>query len=152
MTMTNVMMLRLWPVTTAQGPPIKYYIKNHVPPAVPTTMLWPPMRCPHVILKPSPLLILLPSAIPITTMQPTTRLPRTILPPNPLLRLPPHVIPLPSLSTCRVKSPPTALPQTLLFVPPVESSHVAHDLWPSIKKSTTHCTNSATPKQHHQSQ
>jgi hypothetical protein len=115
-------------------PPLQILHENHVPPAIPTTMPWPLTRCPHVIQKPCPPLILLPSSIPNTTTQPTTWLPWTILPPNPPLHPPPHVIPSPRPSTCPIKSPPTALPLTLLFVPPIEMSHVAHDLRPSTNK------------------
>jgi hypothetical protein len=109
-------------------------------------MPWPPMRCLHVIQKPSSPLIPLPSAIPITTTQPTTRLPRTILPLKPPLRPPPHVIPLPPPSSCQVESPPTALPQILLFAPPVELSHVAHDLQPSTNKQACPTALTAPPQ------
>jgi hypothetical protein len=126
--------------------PLQILHDNHVPPAVPTTMPQPPMRCPHVIQKPSLPLIPLPSAIPITTTRPTTWLSRKILPPNSPLRPPPHVIPSPHPSTCRVKSLPTALPQTLLFVPPVELSHVAHDRWPSTNKRARPTAPTAPPR------
>jgi hypothetical protein len=126
--------------------PLQVLHDNHVLPDVPTSMPWPPTCCLHFIQKPSPLLIPLPSAIPIITTRPTTQLLRTILPPNPELRPPPHVIPSPNPSTRRVKSPPTALPQTLLLVPPVEPSHVAHDLWPSTNKQARSTAPTAPPR------
>jgi hypothetical protein len=79
-------------------------------------------------------------------MQPTIRLPQTISPLNPPLRPPPHVIPSPCPSTFRVKSPTTALLQTLLFVPPGEPSHVAHDLRPSTIKQTRPTAPTAPPR------
>jgi hypothetical protein len=104
------------------------------------------MRCPHVIHQPRPPLTPLPSVILNTTTWPTTRLPWTILPPNPPLRPPPHVIPSPHPSTCQVESLPTPLPQTLLFVPPVELSHVAHDLRPSTNKQACPSAPTASPQ------
>ncbi len=44
------------------------------------------------------------------------------------------------------QSPPTALPQNLLFIPPVEPSHVAHDLFPSTNKQARPTAPTAPPQ------